>query len=173
MEDNPRYLNTVDISRAARDIRTDLKSHDLVSTYVDINWKDYQNTEFVRQFLRPINIQSRDAFHANLESAVKDNVANPSTDAFRAMPQLYVSKPFKKGVALGAHANYKILGKHTDSLLVPHITKLMPKPTKDHPLFINQVITVAFRTYNHDSFGPSKYDGGTTRANRRHCRSRI
>lgn len=160
MEDDVRHLNTVDISRVAHDIRTDLRSHDLISTYVDINWKEYQNTAFTKQLLRPINIQSRDAFHANLESAVKDSAANPSTDAFRAMPQLYVSRPFKKGVALGTHANYKLLGKNIDTLLAPHITNLMPRPTNDHPLFINQVIAAALKAYDYDNFGPSKYDGG-------------
>ena len=160
MENDSHYLNSSDTRRVVYDMEEDLRYHDLVSDYADRMLSTYRNTPVAKRLMQPIREQAQTAFRHNLNTTQSDASSRKTTEAFRDMPALYVSKAFKIGVALGTVANYRLLGKHTDTLLVPHIDSFMPAPEEDHYAYIEKIEEVAVQSYNLDPFGSAETTGG-------------
>lgn len=138
----------VEDERIVRDLGNDLAASVSVDTYIHDLESRFRETESFSKIVKTLGKRANEAFRINYEEYRTAYSTHTLARIFSAIPALYLSRPFKHGVALGMAANQKVLGSDMDNALTPYIDSAMELPGLNYREYAYEIETLGQQTYN-------------------------
>lgn len=137
-----------DEKRIVIDMRDEFDAAESTQSYVRGIESAYSGSVSFNSIVAPVQQYGRQAFQRAMGSyAFNHSVRGISTTQY-TVPALYISRPFKSGVAFGLESNHRMLGGDMDSILAPHITTTMWLPGLDSDDYASEVEAIGHRSFN-------------------------
>ena len=142
------YSAHEDEKRIVIDMRDEFDAAKSVQSYVRGIESTYSDSVSFNSIVAPVQQYGRQAFQCAIGSYAFNHSARGMSTTQYTVPALYISRPFKSGIAFGLAANYRMLGSDMDSTLAPHIAMTMRLPGLDSDDYAGEVEAIGHRSFN-------------------------